>query len=38
MIPLKSLKELKGVDKEREEVLREAIRELNSEHRKEANE
>jgi len=38
MIPLRSLKELKGADKMYEEVLREAIRELNAEHRKEAGE
>lgn len=38
MIPLKSLKELRGVDKEHGEAMREAIRELNAEHRKEANE
>ena len=38
MIPLRSLRELKGVDKAHEEVLREAIRELNEEHRKEAGE
>jgi len=38
MIPLRSLKELKGADKMHEEVLREAIRELNAEHRKEAGE
>jgi len=38
MIPLRSLKELRGVDKVHEKVLREAIRELNEEHRKEAGE
>jgi len=38
IIPLRSLKELKGVDKAHEEVLREAIRELNEEHQKEAEE
>ena len=38
MIPLRDLKELKGVDKVHEEVLREAIRELNKEHRMEAGE
>lgn len=38
MVPLKSLQELKGVDKKHEEVLREAIRELNAEHRKEVRE
>jgi AbrB family looped-hinge helix DNA binding protein len=36
MIPLRSLKELKGVDKAHETALKEAIRELNEEHRKEA--
>jgi len=36
MIPLRSLRELKGVDKIHEKVLREAIRELNEEHRVEA--
>jgi len=35
MVPLRSLKELKGLDKPHEEVLKEAIRELNEEHRKE---
>jgi len=38
MIPLRSLKGLRGVDKMHEKVLREAIRELNEEHRKEAGE
>jgi len=38
MIPLRSLKEFRGVDKVHEKVLREAIRELNEEHRKEAGE
>jgi len=38
IVPLRSLKELRGVDKEHEKVLREAIRELNEEHRKEAGE
>jgi len=38
MVPLKSLKELMGVDKMHEDVLREAIRELNEEHRKEVRE
>ncbi|MEM3048954.1 MAG: AbrB/MazE/SpoVT family DNA-binding domain-containing protein [Candidatus Bathyarchaeia archaeon] len=36
MMPLRSLKELKGVDRKHEEALREAIRELNKEHRMEA--
>jgi len=36
IVPLRSLKELKGVDKAYEEAMREAIRELNEEHRKEA--
>jgi len=35
MVPLKSLGELRGVDKEHREVLLDAIRELNVEHRKE---
>jgi len=35
IVPLRSLKELKGLDKAHEEVLKEAIRELNEEHRKE---
>jgi len=38
IVPLKSLKELKGEDKAHEEVLREAIRELDEEHRKGASE
>ncbi len=38
IVPLRSLKQLKSVDKVHEEVLREAIRELNEEHRKEAGE
>ena len=38
IIPLRSLKELRGVDKAHEEALREAIRELNEEHRREASE
>ena len=36
MVPLRTLKELKGAGKAHEKVLREAIRELNEEHRKEA--
>jgi len=36
MIPLKSLSELKGADKVHEKVLREAIRELGEERRREA--
>jgi len=38
MIPLMSLRQLRGIDKEHNEVLKEAIRELNAEHRKEAKE
>jgi len=38
MIPLMSLRQLRGIDKEHAEALREAIRELNAEHRKEAEE
>jgi len=38
MVPLKSLNELKGVDKAHDKVLREAIRELDEEHRREAGE
>ena len=38
MIPLLSLRQLRGIDKEHAEALREAIRELNAEHRKEARE
>jgi AbrB family looped-hinge helix DNA binding protein len=36
VVPLRSLKELKGLDKVHEKVLIEAIREINEEHRKEA--
>ena len=36
MIPLMSLRRLRGIDKEHTEDLREAIRELNAEHRREA--
>jgi len=35
IVPLKSLKELRGLDKVHEKALIEAIRELNEEHRKE---
>jgi len=38
MIPLMSLRQLRGIDKEHAEALRGAIRELNAEHRKEAEE
>ena len=38
MIPLLSLRQLRGIDKEHGEALKEAIRELNAEHRKEARE
>jgi len=38
MIPPRSLKKLRGVDKVHEKVLREAIRDLHEEHRKDAGE
>ena len=38
MIPVKSLTEMRGLDKEHAKALREGIRELNREHRKEARE
>jgi AbrB family looped-hinge helix DNA binding protein len=38
MVPLKSLTEMHGIDKRHSKVLREAVRELDREHRKEARE
>jgi AbrB family looped-hinge helix DNA binding protein len=38
MIPVKSLTEMRGLDKAHAKALREGIRELNREHRKEARE
>ncbi len=38
MVPLRSLKQLGGIDKAHEKAVREGIRELNEEHRLEAGE
>lgn len=38
MVPLRNLKQLRGVDKAHEKAVREGIRELNEEHRLEASE